>query len=227
MAGRQRLSATARVLAVRRRSAVRTGLVTVSALLAGLAGCASSPQAADPPSEPSAPASGQEAPQIRLARLAVTGTRVEPVTGLLVSLGEGARALTPESLGEGRVSVTYVWPDDTAWGYLVVEGPAAFTGSTQSAAHAVRQELQSQGAVTTAEQPLTWEGFAQSHQLTWTQDALLPGWGETTVIDAVELFLCDEAARAYTLTAFVPRGALVDTCAALMSLCSATTAPRD
>ena len=223
MAGGGGLSGSASGRAeLRRRSALRVALLAAGAL----AGCSRSTDVGHELPVDTTPSTASEpAPQIRLARLAVSGgTQVESVSGLLVTLVEGARALTPESLGQGRASVTYVWPDDTSWGYLVVEGPAAFTGTTEEASHVVGQELLSQGAIPTLEQSLPWEGFEQCHQLTWTQEALLPGWEEETAVDAVEIFLSDASARTFTLTVFVPRGGLVDTSVALMSLCSATAA---
>lgn len=208
---------------LRRRGALRVALLAAGALV----GCSRSTDAGyGPPVGATPSAASARAPEIRLARLAVAGgTQVEPVTGLLVTLVEGARALTPESLGDGRASVTYVWPDDSAWGYLVVEGPIAFTGTTEDASHAVGQELLSQGALPSAEQSLPWEGFEQCHQLTWAQEALLPGWEEETAVDAVEIFLADASARTFTLTVLVPRGGLAETSVALLSMCSATAAP--
>ena len=110
------------------------------------------------------------------------------------------------------------------WLELEREYQGCFTGTTEEASHVVGQELLSQGAIPTLEQSLPWEGFEQCHQLTWTQEALLPGWEEETAVDAVEIFLSDASARTFTLTVFVPRGGLVDTSVALMSLCSATAA---
>lgn len=69
---------------------------------------------------------------------------------------------------------------------------------------------------------MSWEGFAQCHQLTWTQVAHLPGWSGETTVDAAELVLRDDSEHASTLTVFVPRGGLVNASAAVLPLCSAT-----
>ena len=160
--------------------------------------------------------------------LGVEGTRVVPVTGLAIALVDGARALTPESLGPGRTEVTYAWSQDPSWGYLVIEGPAAFDAAVddaaQAAAHTAGQALVADRVATSEAAKGDWKGFEACCQISWNQLAAPPGWEDETSVDALELFLVDGQSRSYTLTAYVPHGDLAEANPAFTSLCSAAPA---
>lgn len=153
------------------------------------------------------------APDADLVQSRAPGQKVEPTTGLSFNLSPGAAALTPESLGDGRAAVTYVWKDPQAWGYLVVEGPQAFDTAdqkaAQSAAHAEQQELIAAGLLPSEPKTLTWGGFQQACAVAWNQTTLPPGWTAPTSVDAIELLLINEAGQSYRLVAYGPRDGLV------------------
>ena len=168
------------------------------------------------------------APAVRAVPLAVEGTRVVPVTGLAIALMAGARALAPESLGPGRAEVTYAWSQDPSWGYLVIEGPAAFDAAVddaaQAAAHTAGQALVADRVAASEAAKGDWKGFETCCQIAWNQFAAPPGWEDETSVDALELFLVDGQSRSYTLTAYVPHGDLAEANPAFTSLCSAAPA---
>ena len=135
--------------------------------------------------------------------------------------------LMPEKLGDGRASVTYVWPRDKAWGYLTLEGPKSFpvennVEATRKAADAERDRLISALITPSEVRSSTWPSFPQCSQITWTQSTVPPGWSEQTQVDALALFVVDGSGRAYSAVAYASRDQLVPSSSALSTLCSIT-----
>ena len=166
-----------------------------------------------------------EAPDAAAAPLAVAGRKVNPVSGIRLSLPGEASALAPEKLGDKRLSVVYVWPTDASWGYLAVEGPASFQvgadiDAARAAAEAERERLVSALVNPSEVKASQWDGFSQCVQLTWSQRTIPPGWSEETSVDAIALFLVDGVSRSYTLVAYVARGKLDSQSPAFKAMCS-------
>ncbi len=168
-----------------------------------------------------------EPPTVTLSPLALAGTEVVPVTGIGLSLAAGAKVYTPELAAQGRTQVTYVWPDQSSWGYLVVEGPGSFDASTATAAWdavlAERQRLIAASLRPSDASPLEWTGMSQAAVITWNQKTIPPGWTGEVSVDAVEAALVDGAGRSYTLVAYGAHGTLDERHPAVATLCTLHT----
>ena len=165
------------------------------------------------------------APDVVAAPIKSTGQLVQPITGIGIYIPTDTSVLMPEKLADGRTSVTYVWPVDKAWGYLTLEGPNSFpvgndAEATRKAADGERERLVSALITPSEARSLTWPGFPQCSQMTWTQTTVPPGWSEQTQVDALALFLVDGASRAYTVVAYAAHVQLVPSSSVLSSLCS-------
>lgn len=198
---------------VGRRAWCRGALTGVVGLLAGCSPRQQAPGNSSGGLATVAPeAEALSAPVLRPAQVRVRGTQVQPVSGLSLTLVGEAKGLVPERLTEGSVSVTYAWSDPQAWGYLVVEGPAAFTATdpqaAQTAAHSEQQELITAGLLPSSPQPLTWAGFSQAAFISWNQTTLPPGWNSPTSVDAAELLLVNAASQSFRVVAYGPRDGL-------------------
>lgn len=198
---------------VGRRAWCRGALTGVVGLLAGCSPRQQAPGNSSGGLATVAPeAEALSAPLLRPAQVRVRGTQVQPVSGLSLTLVGEAKGLVPERLTEGSVSVTYAWSDPQAWGYLVVEGPAAFTATdpqaAQTAAHSEQQELITAGLLPSSPQPLTWAGFSQAAFISWNQTTLPPGWNSPTSVDAVELLLVNAGSQSFRVVAYGPRDGL-------------------
>lgn len=198
-----------------------------------LAGCGSdttdAPQdsGARPVSSAGADSGALEPPTVKLSPQTLAGTEAVPVTGLGLNLAADAKAYTPELVAAGRTQVTYVWPDESLWGYLVVEGPASFDASTATAASDA-VEAERQRLITASLRPsegflLTWTGMSQAVGLTWNQMTVPPGWTGEVSVDAVEAAVVDGAGRSYTLVAYGARDGLDTSHPAVATLCTMHT----
>ena len=206
-----------------RRAVGRYVLAGAALLISACSPDRSTDLGAGPLSEVTPEGMSLDAPKADLLQRPVTGTSVEPVSGLPMVLAQGAAALAPESLGDGRTAVTYVWSDPQDWGYLVVEGPVAFdaaqaTGAA-TAGHEEQQALIAAGIRPTAPASIAWEGFVQAVVLAWNQTTIPPGWVNSTSVDAIELLLANEAGQAYRLIAYGGRERLGPTHPAWQTLC--------
>ena len=167
------------------------------------------------------------APDVIAAPIKRSGQLVQPITGIGINIPTDTSVLMPEKLGDGRTSVTYVWPVENGWGYLTLEGPKSFpvgndAEATRKAVDAERERLITALITPSEARSLTWPGFSQCSQVTWTQTTVPPGWSEQTQVDALALFLVDRSGRAYTAVAYASREQLVPSSSALSTLCSVT-----
>lgn len=167
------------------------------------------------------------APDVIAAPIKGTGKLVQPITGIGINIPSDTSLLMPEKLGDGRTAVTYVWPVDNGWGYLMLEGPKSFpvgndAEAARKAVDAERERLIAELITPSEARSLSWPGFSQCSQVTWTQTTVPPGWSEQTQVDALALFLVDRSGRAYTVVAYASREQLVPSSSALSTLCSVT-----
>lgn len=65
-------------------------------------------------------------------------------------------------------------------------------------------------------------GFVSCGQVTWSQEAVPPGWGSPTWVEALSLYLLGGGGTSYLLTAYSAPGGLAGGQAAMAALCTAS-----